>query len=75
VREEVHVARTDEVHTRFWWRNLNERDHMAVGVYFEDNIKTDVKEIGSEDVNWIDFAQNRDKWPILLNAPMNLRVP
>jgi hypothetical protein len=37
--------------------------------------KMDLHEIGSEDVDWIDLAQDTDKWPTLLNALMNLRVP
>jgi len=29
---------------------------------YEDKIKKSVEEIGSEDVEWIDLAQDRDKW-------------
>ena len=29
---------------------------------WEDNIKMDLKEIGWEDVDWIDVAQDRDNW-------------
>jgi hypothetical protein len=28
----------------------------------EDNINTDLKEIGWEDVDWIDLTQGRDQW-------------
>jgi hypothetical protein len=39
-----------------------------------DNIKTDLK-IGWDGMDWIDLAQNRDRWRALVNAIMNLRVP
>jgi hypothetical protein len=39
-----------------------------------DNIKMDHLEIGWGDVDWIDLAQDRDKWRALVNAVMNLRV-
>jgi hypothetical protein len=32
-------------------------------------------EIGINAGNWIDSAQNRDYWKILVNAALNLRVP
>jgi hypothetical protein len=40
-----------------------------------DNIKMDVLEIGWGGVDWIDLAQDRDKWRALVNVVMNLRVP
>jgi hypothetical protein len=40
-----------------------------------DNIKMDLREIGWDDMDWIDLAQNRDQWRALLNTVMNLRVP
>ena len=41
----------------------------------EDKIRMDLKEIGINTRNWIDFAQNRDYWRDFLNAAFNLRVP
>ena len=40
---------------------------------WEDNIKLDLKEIVWEGLDWIDLAQNRDKWA-LANTVMNLGV-
>jgi len=37
--------------------------------------ENDIKEIGWEDVNWIDLAQYRYEWRVVLNATMDLRVP
>jgi hypothetical protein len=42
---------------------------------FEDNIKMDLREIGFGDVDWINWAQDRDRWLVLVNTVMNLRVP
>jgi hypothetical protein len=42
---------------------------------WEDNIKINLKSISWETVNWIDLAQDRDKWRDLVDAVMNFRVP
>jgi hypothetical protein len=42
---------------------------------WEDNIKMDLGEIGFWDVDWIDLAQDTDRWRALVNTVMNLRVP
>ena len=41
---------------------------------WEDNIKMDL-EVGCGGMDWIDVAQDRDRWRALVNAVMNLRVP
>ena len=41
---------------------------------WEDNIKTDLQEVGCWDMDWIKMAQDRDRWRLLVNAVMNLRV-
>jgi hypothetical protein len=41
----------------------------------EDNIRMDLVEIGFGDVDWIHWAQDRDRWRVLVNTVMNLRVP
>jgi hypothetical protein len=42
---------------------------------WEDNIRTDLREVGCGCVDWMALAQNRDRWRALVNAVMNLRVP
>jgi hypothetical protein len=42
---------------------------------WEDNIKMDRREIGFGDVDWIQWAHDRDRWRALVNTVMNLRVP
>jgi hypothetical protein len=40
-----------------------------------DNIKMDLGEIRCDGIDWIDLAQDRDRWRALVNTVMNLRVP
>jgi hypothetical protein len=40
-----------------------------------DNIKTDLRGIGWDGMDWIDPAQDRDQWRALVNTVMNLWVP
>jgi hypothetical protein len=39
------------------------------------NIKINLRETGWDDMDWIDLAQDRDQWKVLVNTVMNLRVP
>ena len=42
---------------------------------WEDNIKMDLQEVGGGCGDWMELAQDRDKWRALVNTVMNLRVP
>ena len=40
---------------------------------WEDNIKIDLREVGVGG-DWMELAQNRDRWRALVNTVMNFRV-
>jgi hypothetical protein len=42
---------------------------------WEDKINMDLQEVGCGDMDWIELAEDRDRWRTLVNAEMNLRVP
>jgi len=42
---------------------------------WEDNIKMDFQEVGCGGMDWIELAQDRDRWRALVIEVMNLQVP
>jgi hypothetical protein len=62
----------EEAHKGFWWGNrpLGRPRHR-----WEDNIKMDLQEVGYGGMDWIELAQDRNRWQALVNAVMNLWVP
>ena len=42
---------------------------------WEDNIKMDLQEVGGGCGDWMELAQDRDRWLALLSTVMNFRVP
>ena len=41
----------------------------------EDNIKMDLEEVGKGCVDWMELAEDRDRWRALVSTVMNFRVP
>ena len=41
---------------------------------WEDNIKMGLQEVGCGGMDWIELTQDRDRWRVLVNAVMNLRL-
>jgi hypothetical protein len=39
------------------------------------NIEMDLREIDWASMDWIDLAEDRDQWRVVVNTVMNLRVP
>jgi len=74
---EVHVACVGE--RRGEYRVLvgkpeGERPQGRLGHRFKDNIMMDLREVGCGGTDWIELAEDRDRWWVLVNAVMNLRV-
>jgi hypothetical protein len=42
---------------------------------WEDNIKLDLQEVGGGRGDWIELAQDRDRWRALVGMVRNFRVP
>jgi hypothetical protein len=41
---------------------------------WEDNIQMNLQEVGCEGMDWIDMAQDRDRWQALVYTVINLQV-
>ena len=54
-----------------WWNRPLGRPRRG----WEDNIKRYLQEMGCGGMEWIELAQDWDRWRALVNAVMNLRVP
>ena len=42
---------------------------------WENNIKMELQEVGCGGMDWIELAQDSDRWQVHVNAVMNLQAP
>jgi hypothetical protein len=73
-----HVARMGEergVHRVLVGKPEGKRQLGRPRRRWEDNIKIDVQEVGGGRGDWMELAQDRDRWRVLVSTVKNLRVP
>ena len=73
-----HVARMEEgrgVHKVLVGKPEGKRPLGRPRRRWEDNIKMDLEEVGRGCRDWMELAQDREKWPALVSTVMNFRVP
>jgi hypothetical protein len=63
------------LHTGFWWGDQWEGDHLGDPGIDERIILKWIFKTWDGVMDWIELAQDRDRWRALLNEVMNLRVP
>jgi hypothetical protein len=64
-----------EVFTGFWVGGLKVRDHWEdLGIGGRITLAY-LRDIGIDEVNWIQLAQDRVQWWAFVNMVMNLQVP
>jgi len=65
----------EEACTGYWWGNLREKDHRGdPGADGKIILRWIFRKWDLGGMDWIELAQDRDRWRALVNAVMNVRV-
>ena len=78
LRGAPHVAKMEEDRSAFkilTGKTTGKRPLGRPRRRWEDNIRMDLEEIGTNARNWVNSAQDRNYWRALVNAALNLRFP
>jgi len=59
-----------------WWGSLRERGYWGrPRRRWDDNIKMDLQEVGGGRGDWMELAQDKDRWRALVGTVRDFRVP
>jgi len=66
----------EERHIEVWWQSLRERENLGdSGINGRIILRWIFREVGCGRMDWIELAQDRNRWRALVKAVMNLQVP
>jgi hypothetical protein len=73
-----HVARIGErrrIYRVLVGKPERKKPHGRPRRRWEDNIKTDLQDVGCGGKEWIELAEDRESWRAFVHVVMNTRVP
>jgi hypothetical protein len=63
------------MHTGLWWESLSEKIAQKPRHRWKDYYEINLQEMGWKGImDWVDLAQDRNKWQNLVNSVMNLHI-
>jgi hypothetical protein len=70
----IHTKYYSEICIQAFGRKEGKRPLGRYRCRWEGNIKMSLQKVGEGDMDWIDLAQDRERWWVLVNAVMKLQV-